>query len=146
MSSERKPTPKDTWEKIDIVGKGIVLPLAVAALTLVVNMSLSQINERLKTSENDIHLMTTFKDIYYGKGSKRLAVYFTRQISDRNTRHQLEMFIVWDALEGHLIDASAGRFVFNSEDGDWHMLGDAVRARFTDTAKDDEKRECLRWW
>src|SRR5205085_12283525 len=91
MSSERKPTPKDTWEKIDIVGKGIVLPLAVAALTLVVNMSLSQINERLKTSENDIHLMTTFKDIYYGKGSKRLAVYFTRQISDRNTRHQLEL-------------------------------------------------------
>jgi hypothetical protein len=138
--------PKDTWDKIDIIGKGIVLPLAIAALSIVVNISLSQINGRLKTSENDIHLMTTFKDIYYGEKSKRLAEYFTRQMSDSKSRHQLETFMVWDALEGHLAHSESKGFIFDSEEPDWHLLGDAVTDRLRDANNESNARDFLEWW
>jgi hypothetical protein len=145
MGSQHKQT-KDVWDKIDIIGKGIVLPLAVAALSIVVNVSLTKINERLKTSENDIHLMTTFKDIYYGDKSKRLAEYFTRQMSDTNARHHLQTFMAWDALEGHLTHSENKGFVFDSEDSDWHMFGDAVTDRFRDATNESSTRDCLQWW
>lgn len=145
-SNSQYKQPKDTWDKIDIIGKGIVMPLAVAALTVVVNMSLTKINERSKSSENDIHLMTTFKDIYYGERSKRLAEYFTRQMSDANARHQLETFMVWDALEGHLVHSESKGFTFDSEDPDWHLLGDAVTDRFRDATNESTTSDCIQWW
>jgi hypothetical protein len=146
MPAEDKPRAKDTWDKIDIIGKGIVLPLMVAALTLVVNLSLSAINQRLKTTEHDIDLMTTFKSIYYGEKSKRLAVVFTSRISDSVTRNQLRTFLVWDALEEHLVRNPRGSFKFDQEEEDWHMLGDAVNGRYVEITSDGDSKAFVEWW
>jgi hypothetical protein len=120
---------KSGWDKVEIIGKGVLLPVILAIFGVLANMQLSAINERLQIAERDADLMMNFYEIYYGKDSRRLSITFVRVITNPKTKSQLRHFIIWDALERNLKEG----FKFDPELGDWHLLGEALH----DMAEDD---------
>lgn len=138
---------KDTWDKIDIIGKGIVLPLMVAGLTVGVNVTLSNYQGTLTSAQQDITILTAFREIYYKPESKRLGVVFTSRLSDHQIRRQLLQFMVWDILEKQMSQHGGDQvLIFDSEEPDWHMLGDIVHQKLTESDMSPEKDEFIQWW
>jgi hypothetical protein len=137
-AAESEKSGKDIWDKIEIVGKGIVLPVVLAAATFAANWQLSSI----------IDMMKQFREIYHSKdGSegRRFSVYFVRRIADPLVRNEIRNFIFWDVIERNVSGNSD--FRFDEEKGDWHLLGDSIYDMSRDPAKFSlDGQDFKTWW
>lgn len=138
VSTESKP--KDKWDKLDIIGKVILIPVTIAIIGFIGNYQLLLLNNRLATETRDVDIVVRFKDIYYyeeNQDSRRLSIHFIKLVDSAQTRLVLRQFVIWDTLERNI----TGNFKFDQELGDWHMVGDAMY----DMAEDDHENARVFW-
>jgi hypothetical protein len=125
-------------ESVQYVLGIVFVPLIVAFLTTFGTIYVNQSDLREKASELDSQLVKSAVDLY-NRGTpsdRRFSVYLISSISDYKSREALRKFIVWDILERHFssfaqssskVEATTQKtMVFDSEDPDWHLMGDAI--------------------
>lgn len=129
---------KDWWDKLEIIGKGVAVPVSICLIGLAANHQVSRMNARMATANRDVEVISRFQNLYYPKDadSRRLSVHYIKLLDDRNMRQVLRQFILWDVLEKNV----KNNFLFDSESADWHLFGDTLY----DMAQEDRARvqEC----
>lgn len=139
MSTE--PKTKDAWDKLDIIGKVVLIPFAIAIIGFIGNYQIAQINSQLSTETRDVNVVERFSNIYYyeeGQDSRRLSIHYIKLVDDAKTRFVLRQFVIWDTIERNI---TTSNFKFDQELGDWHMVGDAMY----DMAEDDNENANWFW-
>src|SRR5262245_3975246 len=80
----------------------------------------------------ELDIIAEFQRLYSDEKSRRLAAQTIRSFSTPCGREAMRRFVVWDVLERHItagrLAPAEGRFRFDSEHPDWHLLGDVVVA------------------
>jgi hypothetical protein len=159
---ENQPT-RDIWRKIEIIGKGILVPLVVALIGWMIKDRVASLEEHSQTATRDFTIINEFRNIYTDPKIRRLAPYYVNFIQKEETKNAIRWFMVWDLLEANLsgarrhpaeegVAAKDGkkpqgskddhRFVFDPELDDWHMLGEVM----LELRKGPYKEDFERWW
>jgi len=137
MSAE--PKTKDAWDKLDIIGKAILIPLTIAIIGFIGNYQIA-FNNQLSTETLDIEIVERFSNIYYNKENqdrRRLSIHYIKLVEGAQTRFVLRRFVIWDTFEQNI----TSNFIFDQELGDWHMVGDTI----FDIAEDDPENAHWFW-
>lgn len=156
---------RDFWDVVEIVGKGVVVPIMIALVGLYLRDRIASLEERTATAGRDVTLMTQFQAMYSERATRRLARFFVDRIEAPDLREQLRRFMVWDLLEANLsrregqpppatkADAGVARrlgepprpqgFIFDPEVDDWHLLGEVVWEMKEDP---QERARFESWW
>jgi len=130
--------PKDLWDIVGILGQTSI-PIVIAIVGILANRQLSKINECLGNAQRDVTVAEQFSQIYFKPESRRLAPHFVSLIESPATRFELRMFMIWDVLEKQI--RADKPFTFNSEESDWHLLGEAMQG-----ALGDDSQGAINYW
>jgi hypothetical protein len=133
-------TNKDTWDKIEIIGKGFMVPLIVAVIGLFGVFQVSQINQSLSVRARTIDVVGLFTNAYFhtNEDSRRLSIHFIGLNEDPKTRYILGQFVLWDTLEKNIKKG----FKFDAEENDWHLFGDVINGMAVDIQLDSHSLWC----
>ena len=114
----KRTIEKDIWDKIEIIGKGIVIPIVVSIIGFLGYQQVSKINHRLSVRARNIDVASLFKTAYYhsNEDSRRLSIHFIGLNEDPKTRYVLGQFVLWDTLERNI----KKDFKFDANENDWH--------------------------
>jgi hypothetical protein len=116
---------KDLWDKVSVVSSSLLVPVLIVAITFLGNNYINQTEQQARLEERDIETMLKFYGIYAGEKSFRLSRYFIPQIKSTATRKAVREYVIWDLLERNI--HANEPFTFESELGDWHMLGEVIQ-------------------
>jgi hypothetical protein len=105
--------------------------LAALLAAVLVPISLAYYTNETTRQTADIGILEKFKSTHFADdNSRRLSIYLIRRIHDDELRKELRKFIFWDVMERNFSvktgSTSKPPTSFNSDDDDWHMLGEAL--------------------
>jgi len=98
-------------------------------------------------NRRDLDLVDRFAAIHFASNnSYRLSVYIVRLMKADQLKRELRHFIFWDIMERNFARSDPTR-IFNPDDHDWHLLGDAMLDMKRDLQRSCwEDRDWFRWW
>jgi hypothetical protein len=117
-----------------------LVPVVVAAIISASVLFIDHmISAELTKSEQDIEVINQFTKAYYNteEDHRRLAVHLIKLLNSEEKRKILCHFVIWDTLERNVHKD----FLFDSEYGDWHLLGDVVYGM-----REHDKEEVNEYW